>query len=163
MYGSYSSSGLDSLYGSYGSYGSGYGSSSNALNQLQGAATTANNIQSWALPAIIISLIAAVLIFFIFLSKKNEGKFKGFLGWMYDFLSFKKLAVEAILKILYITLALYITIMSFTVIRLNFGTFLLMLIGGNILIRVIYELALVLLIVCRNTSEINAKLTKKDE
>ena len=160
MYGNYGTSGLDSLYGSY---GNSYGSSSSALSQLQGAATTANNIQSWAMPALIISLIAAVLIFFLFLSKKNEGKFTGFLGWMYDFLTFKKLAVEAILKILYITLALYITIMSFSVISLSFGTFLGMLIGGNILIRVLYELALVLLIVCRNTSEINAKLTKKDE
>lgn len=156
MYGSYgSSSSLDSLYGSYGSYGS-------SMDSLARTANTANNVASWAMPALIISLVAAILIFFLFLSKKNEGKFKGFAAWLYDFLSFKKLAVEAILKIAYITLALYITIMSFSIISLNFGSFLLMLIGGNVLIRVVYELMLVLLIVCRNTSEINEKLSKKD-
>lgn len=152
---------MGSLYGS--SYGSTYGSSADVLRQYSGAYNTVNNIQSWAMPALIISLIAAVLIFFLFLAKKNEGKFKGFLGWMYDFLSFKKLAVEGILKIAYMTVTLYITIMSFTVIGLNFGAFLLILIGGNIAVRVVYEILLVLLIVCKNTSEINAKLTKKDE
>ena len=154
------------MYGNYGSsslYGSAYGNSADILRQYSGGVTAVNNVQSWAGPVIIISLIAAVLIFFLFLTKKNEGKFKGFLGWMYDFLSFKKLAVEGILKIAYIALALYMTIMSFAFIGMNFGYFLLILIGGNILVRVVYEILLILVIVCKNTSEINAKLTKKDE
>lgn len=151
MYGSYSSN-LADVYSKYGSYGN----SSSALNNVYATANTAAN---WALPAFVISLIVAVLVFFLFLSKRNEGKFIGFAGWLYDFLHFKKLAVEGILKILYITMALYITIMSFTVISVNFGTFLAMLIGGNLALRIIYELMLVLLIVCKNTSEINKKMS----
>ncbi len=151
MYGSYGSSSMDSLY-------SGYGSSSNALS---GTINTANNIASWAMPALIISIIAAILIFFLFLSKKNEGKFTGFVGWLYEFLDFKKLTVEGILKILYMASALYVTIMSFAFIGFNFGTFLFMLIGGNILLRVMYELMLILLLICKNTSEINKKLSNK--
>ena len=43
-------------------------------------------------------------------TKKNEGKFTGFLGWMYDFLTFKKMVIENILKILYLILAEFITL-----------------------------------------------------
>ena len=32
--------------------------------------------------------------YFTFLKKDNEGKYTGFLGWMYDFLTFKKLTIE---------------------------------------------------------------------
>lgn len=156
MYGNYSS-GLSDLYGSYGSYGG----SSSSLNSAMGAYNTATTAMNWAIPALIISFIVAILIYFLFLAKRNEGRFIGFMGWLYDFLHFKKLAVEGILKILYITTALYLTIMSFTVISTSFGAFLGMLIGGNLMLRIVYELLLVLLIVCKNTSEINSKLTKQ--
>lgn len=154
------------MYGNYGSslYGSDLYSSSStysdALNRMNSVASSEQMMQSWATPVLIISIVAAILIFFLFLTKKNEGKFKGFLGWMYDFLSFKKLTVEAILKIAYIAVALYITIMSFTTIGLSFGYFLGILIGGNILARVIYEVLLILVIICKNTTEINNKLSQ---
>ena len=127
------------------------------------AANSANTAASWAVPVFWISLVAAILIFFLFLAKKNEGKFKGFALWLYDFLSFKKLLAEALLKITYIALALYVTIMSFAFIGSSFGQFLIMLISGNLLIRVIYEIAIVLLVICRNTTEINKKMANKDE
>lgn len=151
MYSGYSSD-LADLYGSYG----------RSSSSLGGVYATANNAYSWALPALIISIIVAILVYFLFLSKKNEGKFKGFAGWLYEFLDFKKLAVEGILKILYMGSALYLTIMSFTIISANFGTFLIALIGGNVLLRIVYELMLVLLIVCKNTSEINKKMSNKN-
>jgi len=53
--------------------------------------------------------------------------------------------------------------MSFAFIGSSFGQFLIMLIGGNLLIRVIYEIAIVLLVICRNTTEINKKMANKDE
>lgn len=148
MYRSYSSD-LADLYGSYGS----------SASQLNSAYNTANTVASWAMPALVISFIVGVLVYCLFLSKRNEGKFIGFAGWLYDFLHFKKLAVEGILKILYITMALYITIMSFTLMSMSFGSFLGLLIGGNLGLRIIYELMLVLLIVCKNTSEINKKMS----
>ena len=151
MYGS----NLNDLYSTYGSYGQ---NSSTALNALNSAKTATD----WAMPALIISIVAAILIFFLFLGKRNEGKFTGFVGWLYEFLDFKKLAVEGILKILYIATALYITIMSFSMISVSFGGFLGMLIGGNIGVRIVYELMLVLLIVCKNTSEINKKMSNKE-
>lgn len=110
-----------------------------------------------------VALIAAIVIFFFFLAKKNEGKFTGVLGWIYEYLSFDKMLAEALLKITYIFLAIWITLESFTMIGISFLLFLLYLVGGNVLIRVIYEISIVLLKVCRNTTEINKKMSKKDE
>ena len=44
----------------------------------------------WIILSLILAIVGGILIYFLFLSKKNEGKFKGFLGWLYDFLSFKR-------------------------------------------------------------------------
>ena len=93
---------------------------------------------------------------------RGEGKYTGFLGWMYDFLTFKKLTIENVLKILYLICAIFITLSSFSMISASFLAFLLYLVVGNLVARVSYELILVKLIICRNTTEINKKLDKKD-
>lgn len=102
-------------------------------------------------------------IYFLFLSKKNEGKFTGFLGWLYDFLSFKKMFLETLLKITYLVVALYITLSSFALIGSSFLGFLITLIVGNIVARVVYEFSLVLLVICRNTTEIAKNTSKKSD
>ncbi|MBQ4634084.1 MAG: hypothetical protein IJB71_01910 [Bacilli bacterium] len=114
----------------------------------------------WSLIALIIAIAATVCIFVVFLNKKNEDKFKGFLGWLYDFLSFKKLAIDIILKVTYVCLAIYITLSSFALISTSFGLFLMMLIGGNVSLRIIYELLMITISICNNVSEINKKMKK---
>ena len=116
----------------------------------------------WIIVSIILAIIGGILIYFLFLSKKNEGKFNGFVGWLYDFLSFKKMFMEALLKITYLIVALYITLSSFALIGTNFVLFLATLIIGNVVARLVYEFSLLLLVICRNTTEINKKLSKKD-
>lgn len=66
--------------------------------------------------------------------------------------------LETILKVSYLILAIYITLTSFELIGTSFMAFVLTLVFGNIILRVIYELSLVLLTICRNTTEINKKL-----
>ena len=121
------------------------------------------NSSVWLIVSIILAVIGGILIYLLFLSKKNEGKFKGFVGWLYDFLSFKKMFMEALLKITYLIVALYITLSSFALIGSNFIGFLAMLIIGNVVARLVYEFSLLLLVICRNTTEINKKLSKKDK
>ena len=126
---------------------------------------SSSSVQSasvWIIVSIILAVIGGILIYFLFLSKKNEGKFKGFVGWLYDFLSFKKMFMEALLKITYLIVALYITLSSFAFISTSFVLFLAMLIIGNVVARLVYEFSLLLLVICRNTTEINKKLSKKD-
>lgn len=117
----------------------------------------------WTIIAAILAVVGGIVLYFTFLSKKNEGKFTGFLGWMYDFLTFKKMMIENLLKILYLIAALFITLGSFALISTSFLAFLMMLIFGNVAARVVYELLLVTLVICRNTTDINKKLSQKEE
>ena len=114
----------------------------------------------WTIVSVILAIIGWIVLYFTFLSKKNEGKFTGFLGWLYDFLTFKKMMIENVLKILYIIVALFVTLSSFGLMSISFLAFLLTLVIGNVLTRVIYELLLVKLVICKNTTEINKKLNK---
>lgn len=114
----------------------------------------------WVIISLVLAIVGGIALYFTFLSKKNEGKFTGFLGWMYDFLTFKKMVIENILKILYLIVATFITLSSFSVISSSFLAFLVYLVVGNLIARVCYELFLVILVICRNTTEINKKLDK---
>lgn len=121
-----------------------------------GIASAGNQI--WAIVSVIIAIVGGIALYFTFLAKKNEGKFTGFWGWMYDFLTFKKMVIENILKICYLIVAIFITLSSFSVISASFLAFLLYLVIGNLIARIAYELFLVVLIICRNTTEMNKKM-----
>lgn len=118
---------------------------------------------SWVIISLIVAFIAAILIFFLFLNKKNENRFSGFGKWLYEFLNFRKLFLEGFLKFIYLISAFFITLYSFSVIGENFVGFLLILVFGNIILRCFYELVMMLLIICRNTNEINAKTVKYND
>ena len=124
------------------------------------------DISVWLIISVVLAIVGGLLVYFLFLSKKNEGKFKGFVGWLYDFLSFKKMFMEALLKITYLIVAIYITLSSFAIIGSSFLGFLVYLIVGNLIARLVYEFSLILLVICRNTTEINKNLkgtTKSDK
>ena len=146
------------MYSSY----SGYGSNS-AMNSLLRSSSSASNGNSvWVIISAVIAVIGGIVLYFTFLSKKNEGKYTGFLGWMYDFLTFKKMVIENILKIIYLIAASFITLASFAIISNSFLSFVLVLVVGNLITRIMYELFLVVLIICRNTTDISKKLDKKE-
>ena len=134
-------------------------------NYLRASSSMNNLVDSsiWVIISLILAIVGGILIYFLFLSKKNEGKFKGFVAWLYDFLSFKKMFMEALLKITYLIVALFITLSSFALIGTSFLSFLLTLVIGNIAARVVYEFSLLLLVITKNTTEINDKLSKDKE
>ena len=113
---------------------------------------------TWMAIALLLAIIGGILIYFFFLKKENENKYTGFVKYLYEFLSFKKMWLETILKVSYLILAIYITLTSFQLISTSFMDFVLTLVFGKIILRLIYELSLVLLTFCRNTTEINKKL-----
>ena len=137
------------------SYYGGYGRSSGLSGLNQG-----NSV--WVIVSLVLAIIGGIVLYFTFLSKKNEGSFTGFKAWMYDFLTFKKMVIENILKILYLVIAIFITLSSFAMISSSFLAFVAYLLIGNLVARILYELFLVILIICRNTTEINKKLTNKE-
>ena len=129
-------------------------------------ASSIADISVWLIISVVLAIVGGLLVYFLFLSKKNEGKFKGFVGWLYDFLSFKKMFMEALLKITYLIVAIYITLSSFAIIGTSFIGFIVYLVVGNLIARIVYEFSLILLVICRNTTEINKSLkgnTKSDK
>ena len=116
-------------------------------------------VMIWLGISIALAVVGSIVLYFTFLRKSNDQKFKGFLGWMYDFLSFKKLFLEDFLKVLYLGLTIFVFLYSFAMIRISFVSFLVYLFGGLIGLRITFELTLVLLMICRNTTNISNKVT----
>ena len=112
----------------------------------------------WSIVSLILAIIGGIVLYFLFTSKKNKGEYKGFLAWLHSFLRFDKMLIETILKIAYIFAALFITLSSFALIPANFFSFLGMLVGGNIMARVIHEAALIKVMIWKNTTEIKKNL-----
>ena len=126
-------------------------------------ASSVSGIMMWEIIAFVIAVAATVCLFVVFLNKKNEKKFNGFLGWLYDFLNFNVFTIELILKVTYVCLAIYLTLSSFALIGTSFILFLIMLIGGNIALRLTYELLMLTVSICNNVSEINKKIKSSKE
>jgi len=146
---------MPNLYSNFDGYGSSYKTAVPSVSM-----NTGNSV--WVIISLVLAVVLGLVLYFTFLSKKNEGKNTGFLGWMYDFLTFKKMVIENILKILYLMVAIFITLSSFAMISSSFLAFVGYLVIGNLVARIMYELFLVVLIICRNTTEINKKLTNKE-
>ncbi len=119
----------------------------------------------WMIVSLVLAIVGGIVLYFLIFTKQNEHKFTGFMKWLYDFFTFKNMLLETLLKVLYIIVALYITLSSFSLISISFIGFLLQLILGNLLARIGFEFSLILLTICKNTTEINDKLskTKKEE
>ncbi len=108
----------------------------------------------------LLAIGGGILLHFTVFSNKNEGKYSGFMGWLYDFFNFKKLMIIPFLKLTYIIAALNITLTAIFELSSaqGFVDFLMQLIFGNIALRIGYELILLFVKNVRNTSDINAKL-----
>lgn len=134
--------------------------SSNSLSSLSRTSSAMDTLGVWSIIALVIAVIGGIALYFTFLNKKNDGKWTGFLGWLYNTLTFKNMIVETILKILYLVIAIFITLYSLGLIAVNIILALGVLVIGNIILRVCYEFMLLAIITCRNTSDINSKLNK---
>lgn len=119
--------------------------------------TVSSGSSTWQIIALVLAIVGAFAVYFAFLPKKNENKFTGFVKWLYNFLSFKTLALETILKICYLILAIYVTLSSFGFIGTSALAFFGMLIVGNLVLRISFEASLMLIMIYKNTKEINEK------
>ena len=136
-----------------------YAYPSSSLVRSASAASTSNS-SVVAIVALICAIVGSILVFVLFLRKDNESKYTGFVKWLYDFLQFNKLTIDIILRFTYLFLAIFITVMSFGLISSSFLGFLLTLILGNLVLRVVYEFSMLVILIHRNVRELNEK-TKK--
>lgn len=103
---------------------------------------------------VLISLVLAFLIFFTFVKSSKELKGK-FTNWLREFLNFRNILIENILKFTYLFLSILITILSFTLIKDSITEFLALLLLGNFILRLSFELTIMFIMVWKNTSDIN--------
>lgn len=114
----------------------------------------------WGIIALILAVIGGILTYFLFVKAKTDPKNK-FLKWLKNFLAFKIMWLEIILKILYYTLTIFCILMSFSLISTSFIAFLMTLVVGPILIRFIYEFSMMFVMIWRNTADISKNTEKK--
>lgn len=117
----------------------------------------------WTGIASIIAIIGGILIYFLFVKPKNDPKGK-FAKWLKDFLSFKIMWIEPILKMVYYILTIGVILGSFGFLSLGGAgvlAFFLCLILGPIVVRLGYEATMMFIMIWRNTKDISDHTKKK--
>lgn len=113
----------------------------------------------WTIIAAILAIAGGIVLFCLFLRKAKSEKFNKFVAYLHDFLNFRTLWLDTIIRITYLILALFITLYSLGLLFTgSFIGFIMTLIIGNLSLRIVYELANLILILVRNTNDINKKL-----
>ncbi len=122
-----------------------------------GYALASGGSNVWTIIALVLAIVGAFLAYFLFVKPEKEYPQK-FLNGLRNFLNFTYMLIEPILKITYIFLALFITLTSFNFISVSFPYFLIFLVGGNLVVRVVYEASMMMVGIWKNTKEINKKM-----
>lgn len=124
---------------------------------------SSNNIGSaaagsviWGIIAAVLAVVGGILVYFLFIKKDNKGLSKK-LVTLKELLDFRIMIIEPILKVLYLIGTIYVILFSFSFIGQSFLLFLIVLILGPIIIRLVYEGFLIMIMIWKNTKEIAQK------
>ena len=116
----------------------------------------------WIIVSVLLAVIGGIILYNTYFSKSSEGKFIGLKKVLFDFVNFKFTIIEPIFKVLYLIVAIALTLSSFTLIASDFFKFIAVIVFGNLIVRLAFELLLLTLKLIKDVSEINVKLTKKN-
>lgn len=139
-------------------YNGGYGYGYN-----DGVVRSASNLAGagiWMIIASLIALVGGIIAYYLFI--KPDKKVNGsFLNKLREFLRFRIMLIEGLLKAFYVIGAIFVTLSSFCWFALGFIgilPFLLQLTLGNVVTRVLYEAMLIKVMIWKNTKEICDKV-----
>ncbi len=116
----------------------------------------------WTVVSLILAIIGGVLVYFLFIKGKDLNLSAG-LTKLRDLLDFKIMLIEPILKILYLVITIFVILISFNFITINFLSFLLTLLLGPVIVRIFYEASLMLVMIWKNTKIIADNTAKVKE
>lgn len=134
--------------------------------QIINNATTSGSFtgtEVWIIISCILAIFGGIALYVLFLNPNNEKNIKDNYVKLHQFFNFKITIIQPILKILYLISTIAITLSSFAYIGTNFFTFLFMLIFGNVALRITFEVLLLLITLTNNVSDINKKMSAKEE
>lgn len=126
------------------------------------ASTMSDGAAVWCLLALVIAIVGGILTYFLFIRNSAEPKGK-FAKWLKNFLSFKIMWIESILKIIYYIATIFAILCSFAFLSMGAEgiiLFFIILVFGPITIRLLYEALIMFTMIWRNTRDI-AENTKK--
>lgn len=107
---------------------------------------------------VLISLLLVVLLYIFIIPEKKRNKLNPFFKAIHDFLTIKSLLVEAIFRFIYIFSVVLCIVFGFYQLFKDVTSGLLFVILGPIICRIIYEFAMMMILLVKNTIEINNHL-----
>ena len=124
-------------------------------NPVNEVASKFNFALLWNIISVVTAIVVGLVLYFLVFNKKKENEYKGFLKVVYDLIHFKYFIIEDIFKVTYLIGALAITLLSFGYIgNIKFP---IILVAGNLALRISYELMLLFIDLCHNVKELNKK------
>lgn len=133
---------------------------SGITSTMQNGKETFSVSEVWMIISVLLAVMGGLYLFSNFFSKDKSSAYTGLKKKIYDFLHFKITIIEPIFKVLYLITSITITLSSFTFIFGNFFKFIAILVFGNLIARLAFELLLLTLKMISDISEINTKLFK---
>ena len=113
----------------------------------------------------IVALVATIVAFVMIIPEKKRPQFAGnkFMIWLHDFLNFKTLWIEKILKFIYVLNTCTFIAIGFFMLFAKEGVYLggfgiLTMIIGPVITRIVYEFCMLSILTVKNLVEINNKL-----
>jgi len=121
-------------------------------------------------PVLVIGLIGGIIlgiilaVIFMPSKKRDSYSHKPGLQFLHDFLNFKAMIMGIILKVTYIVFAFVLTLLGlYAMFTAGFGTGILILIFGNLLLRILYEQMMILFSIHENMNRITNQITGDDK
>ena len=140
-----------------------YDTSSSITSSLGQTAKSFSVSEVWIIVSVLLAVIGGILLFSTYFNKDLENKYTGFKKTIYDFLHFKITIIEPIFKVAYLVVAIAITLSSFSFIPINLFKFIGVVVFGNIMARLGFEMLLLILKLFTDVSEINKKIGKESK
>ena len=140
-------------YGGYDYAGSYSGNAMQTASNMAGA-------MIWVAIASLLALIGGIVVYYVFVKPEKEITSE-FLKKLREFLRFKTMLIEGILKVFYVIAAIFTTLSAFAWFAIGFlGVFIFLaqITIGNVIVRIMYESMLLKIMIWKNTKEIEAKM-----
>ena len=137
-----------------------YDTESIVTNTLNNTPKVFSNTEVWIIISVLLAVIGGIFLYVNYFREDKE--YKGFKKLLYDFINFKFTIIEPIFRILYLIIAIALTLSSLSLITTNFFEFITVIVFGNIIVRIIFKLLLLTQKLFKDVSEINEKTPKKE-
>ena len=110
----------------------------------------------------IVALILAILSVILITPRSRKPYLNGFFTWLHHVFNFDALLIDKILKFLYIFSTFFVIFEGFAILIMGSAIGLLVMLIGPFLIRLFYEMIMMMVILVKHVAEINRKVKNEN-